>query len=315
MVRQTLYPPVDPFESGMIEVGQGHRIYWEQCGSRAGVPVLFLHGGPGAGCTPGHRRFFDPAHYRAVLFDQRGAGRSRPTGRLEGNTTQALIDDIELLRCKLEIEKWIVFGGSWGSTLALAYGQAHPERCLALVLRGVFLARQKEIKWFMEGMENFFPEEYRQFAGFLSEELRGDVLKGYLQLMNDPDEAVHLPAAQSWAKFEAACATLLPNPDMVNELNDPITALGLGRLEAHYFANGMFLEEGQLLQNADRLSGIPGVIVQGRYDVICPPISARDLADAWPEAELVYVSDAGHSATEPGITIELVRAMERLKTL
>lgn len=315
MVRQTLYPPVDPFENGMIEVGQGHTIYWEQCGSREGVPVLFLHGGPGAGCTPGHRRFFDPAHYRPVLFDQRGAGRSKPTGRIEGNTTQALIDDIELLRRKLEIDKWIVFGGSWGSTLALAYAEAHPERCMALVLRGVFLARQKEITWFMEGMGSFFPEEYRQFVGYLPEGLRGDVLKGYLQLMNDPDEAVHLPAAQSWARFEAACATLLPNPEMVSELNDPVAALGLGRLEAHYFANGMFLEEGQLLRNADRLSGIPGVIVQGRYDVICPPVSARDLADAWPGAELIYVSDAGHSATEPGITIELVRAMERLKAL
>lgn len=315
MVRQILYPQPDPFESGMLDVGEGHEIYWEQCGGPKGVPVLFLHGGPGAGCSSGHRRFFDPKFYRAVLFDQRGAGRSRPTGGLQGNTTQNLIADIELLREKLGIKKWIVFGGSWGSTLALAYAQTHPARVSGLVLRGIFLGAQAEVDWFMNDMGNFFPDAYESFVEFLPPEERGDLLGNYYKHMCDPDPVIHLPAARSWAKYEAACCVLIPNAGMLDELDDPVAALGLGRLEAHYFVNKLFLETAPLLDNMDKIAHIPGVIVQGRYDVICPPSTAYKLASHWPKVELIVVNDAGHSATESGITAELVKAMERFKGL
>jgi proline iminopeptidase len=288
-------------------------MYWEQSGNPAGVPVLFLHGGPGAGASAGHRRYFDPAFYLTVIFDQRGAGRSTPYGELADNTTAHLIDDIERLRQLLAIERWIVFGGSWGSTLALAYGEAHPQRCLAFVLRGIFLCREPEVNWFLYGLRHVFPDVWRRFAEVLPAAERGDLLSAYSRRLNDPDPAVHLPAARAWSTYEGACSTLLPSADTVNYFSSDRVALGLARIEAHYFTHRIFLPDNYLLDNIDRLRRIPAVIVQGRYDMVCPPVTADDLHRAWPEAEYIVVPDAGHSAWEPGIRAQLVASMERMK--
>lgn len=312
-IHTELYPDVEPHQTGRLRLDMRHEMYWEVSGNSDGVPVVFLHGGPGAGASPTHRRFFDPAHYRIVIFDQRGAGRSRPHGELAGNTTPDLIADMERLRIHLGIEKWIVFGGSWGSTLALAYAQTHPGRCLALVLRGIFLCRETEIDWFLYGMRFIQPEAWRRFAGYIPEAERGDLLAAYAKRLNDPDPAVHMPAAHHWSTYEGACSTLLPSPATVAHFAEDVVALGLARIEAHYFANHVFLPENALLENAFRLRPIPGVIVQGRYDMVCPIVSADDLHRAWPEAEYIVVPDAGHSAWEPGISAQLVAAMERLK--
>ncbi|MBP5859049.1 prolyl aminopeptidase [Marivibrio halodurans] len=315
MPRDRLYPTQDARARGRLAVEPPHEIYWEEGGNPEGVPVCFLHGGPGAGTSPGHRRFFDPSHYRVVLHDQRGAGRSIPSAAVEKNDTQRLIADIEALRRHLGIERWIVFGGSWGSSLALAYAEAHPDRVIALVLRGVFLCRHSEVEWFLHGMGRFFPEAHAAFLGFLPEGERTDPLAAYYRRLIDPDPQVHGPAATAWSRYEAECSTLLPNRDSVQSITRSEVALPLARLEAHYFVNALFLEEGELLAKADRLAGIPGAIVQGRYDVVCPPVSAHDLAAVWPDVRLTLVPDAGHSATEPGIAIGLVNAMERFKTL
>lgn len=290
-------------------------MYWEQSGNPSGVPVVFLHGGPGAGSTPAHRRFFDPHHYRIVIFDQRGAGRSTPHGELVDNTTPHLVADIEKLRRHLRIDSWLVFGGSWGSTLALAYAEAHPARCRALILRGVFLCRKIEIDWFLYGLRHVFPEAWRAFAGFLPEHERGDLLESYHRRLTHPDPAVHMPAARAWSTYEGACSTLLPSPETVSAFAEDRMALGLARIEAHYFRHNGFFDENQLLRDAGRLAGIPATIVQGRYDMVCPILSADDLARAWPEATYVIVPDAGHSAMEPGIRAALVAAMERYKAL
>jgi proline iminopeptidase len=310
-----LYPPVEPFESSMLDLDDGHRMYWEQCGNPHGVPVVFLHGGPGAGASPVHRQFFDPAHYRAVIFDQRGAGRSTPPGCLDGNTTPNLIADMERLREHLGIARWIVFGGSWGSTLALAYAEHHPQRCIALVLRGIFLCRPSEIDWFLHGMRNIFPERWREFANFIPVAERGDLLTAYHRRLLDPDSAVHLPAARRWSVYEGSCSTLLPNSALVAEFSSDRVALGLARIEAHYFVNRIFLPDDFLLANVDRVRHIPAVIVQGRYDAVCPPVTADDLHSAWPEAEYHLVPDAGHSAFEPGIRSRLLSTMEKAKSL
>jgi proline iminopeptidase len=310
-----LHPPVEPFESGMLELDAGHRMYWEQCGNPHGVPVVFLHGGPGAGASPVHRQFFDPAHYRIVIFDQRGAGRSTPLGCLDGNTTPNLVADMERLREHLGIARWIVFGGSWGSTLALAYAEHHPHRCLALVLRGIFLCRPSEIDWFLYGMRNIFPERWREFANFIPVAERGDLLAAYHRRLVDPDSAVHLPAARRWSVYEGSCSTLLPNSALVAEFASDRVALGLARIEAHYFVNRIFLPDDFLLANIDRVRHIPAVIVQGRYDAVCPPVTADDVHRAWPEAEYHLVPDAGHSAFEPGIRSLLLAAMEKMKSL
>ena len=315
MPREALYPEIEPYETGILAVDGVHRLYWEQSGNAGGVPVVFLHGGPGAGASPNHRRFFDPAHYRIVIFDQRGAGRSTPLGELSDNTTPHLVADLERLRESLGIERWIVFGGSWGSTLALAYGEAHPERCMALVLRGIFLCRKEEIDWFLHGMGRIFPEHWRAFAGHLPESERGDLLANYHRRLIDPDPAVNLPAARAWSVYEGSCVTLMPSPETVAEFGRDAMALGLARLEAHYFVNDIFLPEGALLAGVDRLRATPGAIVQGRYDIVCPAASADELARAWPEADYRIVPDAGHSATEPGIRAALVGAMERFKSL
>jgi proline iminopeptidase len=306
-----LYPPLSPYASGMLETAGIHRIYWETSGNPAGIPVLFVHGGPGSGTSPTQRRFFDPARYRIILFDQRGSGRSTPHGELTDNTTPHLIADMEALRHELGIDSWLVFGGSWGSTLALAYAEAHPERCNGLVLRGIFLCRQSEIDWFLYGIRAFFPEAQRQLAEFIPQDERGDLLTAYHRRLVDPDPAVHQPAAYRWATFEASCSTLLPSPELVAAFGSEQTALSLSRIEAHYFVNHIFLPDNSLLANVDRIRRIPAIIVQGRYDAVCPIVSADELARAWPEARYVIVADAGHSAFEPGIARELVSACDR----
>ena len=312
-LRSTLYPEIEPYNAGMLALDARHRMYFEESGNPQGRPVVFLHGGPGAGSAAAHRRFFDPRHYRIVIFDQRGAGRSTPLGEVIDNTTPLLIADMEKLRKHLAIERWLVFGGSWGSTLALAYAEHHPQQCMGLALRGIFLCRKSEIDWFLYGLRNLFPEAWRVFSGFIPEAERGDLLAAYHRRLIDADPAVHMPAAHTWSRYEGACSTLLPSPETVAYFGSDVVSLGLARIEAHYFMNDIFLPENSLLANADRLRKIPGVIVQGRYDAVCPIISADDLHRAWPEAEYIIVPDAGHAAWEPGICAQLVRATERFK--
>jgi proline iminopeptidase len=309
-----LFPPVEPFQSGTLALDAIHRMYHEQSGNPRGVAVVFLHGGPGAGASAVHRQFFDPAFWRIVIYDQRGAGRSTPLGSLQDNTTPNLIEDLERLRKHLAIDKWLVFGGSWGSTLALAYAEQHPERCLGLVLRGIFLCRDSEIEWFLYGLKAIFPEPWRTFSEFIRREDRDNLLDAYYRLLTDPDPSVHLPAARTWSVYEGSCSTLLPNPALVADFATDRVALGLARIEAHYFKHGIFLPPDSLLRNVSRIRSIPGVIVQGRYDIVCPAISADDLHRAWPEAEYEVIADAGHSAFEPGIRSRLLAATERFKS-
>jgi len=313
MPRGDLFPDIGPFQTGTLPLSDGHTMYWEQVGNPRGVPVLFLHGGPGAGAGVIHRRFFDPGFWRVVIFDQRGAGRSRPLGRLEANTTPHLVEDIEVLRHHLGVEKFLLFGGSWGSTLALAYAQAHPAHVAGCVLRGIFLGRPREVDWFMHGVAAVFPEAHAAFAGYLPEAERADLLGGYLRRLTDPDPMVHMPAARAWSIFEGSCSTLLPSPDMVASFAQDRTSLGLARIEAHYFAHDLFLPPGGLLAHMDRIATIPADIVQGRYDMVCPPVSAIDLAAAWPAARLTMIPDAGHSALEPGVRRALIAAVERFR--
>jgi proline iminopeptidase len=301
-----------PNRHGMLEVDPLHTIYWEEVGNPAGAPVLFLHGGPGAGLSPQHRRFFDPLHYRVILFDQRGAGKSAPLGEWRNNNTQLLIEDIETLRVKFGIERWLVFGGSWGSTLALAYGQAHPECCLGFVLRGIFLCTAAEIDWFLHGVEQFYPELYDEFVAPIPEHERGDLLKAYTARMLSDDPERFWPAARAWSRFEGRRVFLLPQQE--EPVSDTLD-LGVGRLESHYMANLGFLEEGQLMRDVSRIAHLPAVIVQGRYDVICPPVSAYRLHQAWPGSKLRMIPDAGHGALETGIAKALVAATEQFKRL
>ncbi len=309
--RPDLFPEIEPFDHGFLAVDGRHRLYWEQSGNPQGMPVVFLHGGPGAGASPVHRRFFDPAHYRIIVFDQRGAGRSRPYADVTDNTTWHLVDDIERLRRHLGVRRWLVFGGSWGVSLALAYGLTWPERCAGFVLRGVFLGRPQEVDWFLHGMGTVFPEPYRAFTGFLPEAERGDLLSHYHRRLTDPDPSVHMPAAAAWSGYETACSTLLPKVDPGADA----PSLALARIEAHYFRHRLFLDDDHLLAHRDRFRPIPAVIVQGRYDMVCPIVTADTLARAWPEADYVIVPDAGHSAMEPGIRAALVGATERFKAL
>jgi proline iminopeptidase len=308
-----LYPPIEPRATGYLDLDAPHRMYYEECGKPDGVPVVFLHGGPGAGAGAVHRQFFDPDFYRIVVFDQRGAGRSTPHGCLEANTTPHLIADLEKLRAHLGIEQWLVFGGSWGSTLAIAYAEHHPQRCLGLVLRGIFLCRASEIEFFLYGVKNVFPEAWHAFAGHLPEDERGDLLGSYYRRLTDPDPAVSVPAARAWSTYEGSCSTLLPNPNLVADFASDRVAIGLARIEAHYFRNAIFLPDNFLLANIDRIRHVPAMIVQGRYDIVCPAVSADDLHRAWPEAEYEIVADAGHSAFEPGIRSRLIAATERFK--
>jgi proline iminopeptidase len=311
--RRDLFPPIEPYRAGRLPLDARHVMYFEESGNPRGAPVLFLHGGPGAGATAVHRRFFDPGYWRTVIFDQRGSGRSTPVGETRDNSPDHLVADIERLRRELGIAEWLVFGGSWGSTLALHYAETHPDRVAGLILRGIFLCRPAEVEWFLYGVHTIFPEAWRAFAGFLPEAERGDLLAGYYRRLIDPDPRIHLPAARAWSIYEGACSTLLPNPETVAAFGEDRLALGLARLEAHYFACHLFSPERDLVARIGRIRHLPGVIVQGRYDMVCPVRSADELARAWPEAEYVIVPDAGHSAMEPGIREQLVLAGERRK--
>ncbi|MDZ5646414.1 prolyl aminopeptidase [Nitrospirillum sp. BR 11828] len=315
MARGDLFPPLEPYRTGTLAVSGLHTIYWEEAGNPDGAPVVFLHGGPGAGASPTHRRFFDPRHYRIVILDQRGAGRSTPLGEIRENGIQDLISDLEQLRSMLEIDRWLVFGGSWGSTLALAYAQAHPERVKGLVLRGIFLMRQLEIDWFLYDMRTFFPEAWSTFAAHIPVNERGDLLEAYYRRLTSADPQTRMAAARVWSVYEGACSTLLPSPELVSASGEDNHALGLARMEAHYFRNNKLSPEAALLENVDRIRHIPAIIVQGRYDVVCPIRTADELHRAWPEADYIVVPDAGHSAMEPGIRSALVQATERFKTL
>ena len=313
MANEHFHPEIEPFDTGELEVGGVHRVYWEQCGRPDGEPILFVHGGPGAGSGPTDRRFFDPEHFRVVLLDQRGCGRSHPLGELAENTTEHLIADYEQLREHLGIESWHVFGGSWGSTLSLAYAQAHPERCRSLTLRGIWLVQQWELDWWLYGMRHIQPERWEEFAGHVSEDERGDLLEAYWQRLNDPSREVALAAAMRWSIYEGASCTLRSNPEFLAHFEDPDVAWAIARLEAHYFRNLRFEPDDRLLRGVDRIRHIPAFIVHGRYDVICPIRSAIELHRAWPESSLEIVDDAGHSSHEPGITRALVAATGRIR--
>ena len=309
----SLFPAIDPHSSGRLAVDEIHTLYWEECGNPQGIPVLFLHGGPGAGLSPLHRQFFNPAHYRIVLFDQRGAGQSTPLGETRNNTTALLIEDIERLRNMLGIARWLVFGGSWGATLALAYGQAHPACCTGFVLRGIFLCTPAEIDWFLHGMRWFFPDAHAQFVAPIAEAERQDLLPAFCKQLFGADQAAGLAAARAWGRYEGRTIHLLPDPAVEESFASEAVSLGVGRLEAHYFSHQGFFSEDQLLRNVARIRHLPAVIVQGRYDMICPPLSAWRLHQAWPEARFEMVPDAGHGAFEPGIARALVRATEQFR--
>jgi proline iminopeptidase len=312
-VPRDLYPEIEPYASGRLAVDDVHSLYWEECGNPKGIPVVFLHGGPGGGCSATSRRYFDPARFRVILFDQRGAGRSIPNGELRNNTTAHLIADLEALRNLRATGAWHVFGGSWGSTLALAYAQAFPQSCLSLTLRGIFLMREWEIRWLFEAGRLFRPEALESLLGVLPPELRdGDPLEGYAMLLEHPDHAVRLAAARRWSIFEATLANLIPDSTRIAGANEERVAYAMARIEVHYFRNNRYRPEDQLLRRMGRISHLPATIVQGRYDLLCPPISAIQLHGAWPRSRLIIVDDAGHSATEPGIRSALVTAMDEI---
>ena len=315
--QRVLYPDIEPYRTGRLQVGGAHEIYFEESGNPNGKPVVFLHGGPGGGTEPKHRRYFDPKAYRIVLFDQRGCGRSTPFASLEDNTTWDLVADIEKLRTHLEIERWQVFGGSWGSTLALAYAETHPERVTELVLRGIFLLRREEIRWFyQDGASWVFPDAWHDYNAHIPEAERGDLLRAYYARLTSPDPEVQRAAAKVWSVWEGRTSCLIPNPELIARTAGDDFSLAFARIESHYFVNDGWLTSGRQLlapANVDKLRKIPGVIVQGRYDVVCPAKSAWDLHVAWPEADFRIVPDAGHAASEPGIVHELVSATDRFR--
>jgi len=314
---RTFYPEIEPYDSGMLDVGDGQQLYWETSGNPEGKPVVFLHGGPGGGTSPNQRRAFDPEKYRIVLFDQRGCGRSlphasEPEADLSTNTTWHLVADIEKLREHLGVEKWMVFGGSWGSALALAYAQTHTERVTELVLRGIFTLRPEELDWFYEGgAAALFPDLWEGFVEPVPVAERGRLIRAYSRLLNDPDPAVHIPAGVAWSRWESSTITLLPRPEVVASFTEQQYAVAFARIENQYFMNGGWFEEEQLIRDAPKLAGIPAVIVQGRYDACTPAMTAWDLHRAWPEAEFRLIPDAGHAFDEPGILDALIEATDR----
>lgn len=311
--RRQLYPEIEPYETGMLDVGEGHSLYWERVGTPGAKPAVFLHGGPGGGIAPDHRRQWDPELYDVLLFDQRGCGRSLPFAEIEHNDTWRIVEDIERLRQMCGHDKWQAFGGSWGSTLALAYAQKYPDRVSELVLRGVFLARQQEKSWlYGYGASEIMAEQWDQFTGLIPEAERGDLVRAYYERLTSDDEATRLAAAREWSLWEGHVATLLPNEDLLESFGDPAKAVPFARICAKFFLEDFFLDENELLANVDKLAGIPGIIVQGRHDICTPPGAAWALKKAWPEAELWIVHDAGHSASEPGIVDGLVRATDKL---
>ncbi len=310
-----LYDPIEPYDTGRLKVSPIHELYYEQCGDPNGQPVVFLHGGPGGGLIPDYRRFFNPQAYRIVLFDQRGSGQSTPHACLEENTTWHLVADIERLREQLGIDSWVVFGGSWGSTLSLAYAETHPERVKGLILRGIFLCRPSEIRWFyQEGAGAIFPDVWEQYLNLIPEAERGDMLSAYHRRLTSDIESVRLAAARAWSVWEGSTSKLFPDQQLIEHSGEAHFALALARIECHYFMNNCFFAtDNYLIENVDKIRHIPGVIVQGRYDVVCPITSAWDLHRAWPEAELNIIPDAGHSAMEPGIASALVEAADRFE--
>jgi proline iminopeptidase len=310
---KTLYDPIEPFDTGRLKVSPIHEIYYEQCGNPQGKPVVFLHGGPGGGISSDYRRYFDPKVYRVVLFDQRGSGKSTPHASIEANTTWDLVADIERLREHLNIRHWQVFGGSWGSTLALAYAETHPDRVRELVLRGIFLCRPKEIRWFyQEGASEIFPDVWEEYLNVIPESERADMVSAYHRRLTSDDEAVRLEAARAWSIWEGSTSRLFFDPAMIEKFADPEFALAFARIECHYFMNNAFFSsDNYLIENIGQIRPIPAVIVQGRYDVVCPLTSAWDLHRAWPEAQLKIIPDAGHSISEPGIIDALVRATDQ----
>ena len=312
--RRTLYPKFEPYKSGHLDVGDGHSLFWELSGNPDGKPVVFLHGGPGGGSSPAHRRQFDPQAYNVLVFDQRGCGKSTPYASLEANTTWHLVDDIERLRVEVaQVDKWMVFGGSWGSTLSLAYAQKYPERATELVLRGIFLFQQYEIDWLYRegGASAVYPDKWDEFVALIPEKERGDLVEAYRRRLTSDDSDERLRAARAWSKWEAETVTMLPRPEVIDEFTSPEKAVAIARIENHYMAAKGWFEEGQLLRGADRLRGIPGVVVQGRHDSCTPPRAAWELKQAWPEVDLQIVPDGGHLYDEPAILDGLIRATDR----
>lgn len=312
-----MYPSIEPYKHGYLDSGDGHQIYWELCGNPQGKPVVFLHGGPGAGCSPHHRQLFNPERYNILLFDQRGCGRSKPTASLENNTTQHLIADMERLRKEiLDTDKWLVFGGSWGSTLALAYAQTHPQQVTGLILRGIFTLRKKEINWFyQEGASFVFPDKWENYLAPIPEDERDDLVSAYHRRLTGEDEEEMLRCAYAWANWEDATISLLETDNKALSFGDKNAVLSFARIENHYFVNAGFMEEGQLIHNADRLANIPTVIIQGRYDMCTPSQTAWDLHKVMPHAELHLIPDAGHAFNEPGILSALLAATDKFATL
>jgi proline iminopeptidase len=310
--QNAFYPAIEPYRIHRLEVDE-YKLYLEESGTPGGLPVLFLHGGPGAGSSPYHRRFFNPARYRIVIFDQRGCGKSIPHAALTNNTTSHLVADIERIREYLGIDRWVVFGGSWGSTLALAYAEAHPQRVLGLILRGIFLCRPRDLRWFyQEGASALFPDAWENFIKPIAPDRRHDMMAAYHELLTGDDEVARMHAAKAWSVWEGVTATLTANKEIISHFSDPFVALALARIECHYFINHCFMRENQLLEDAGRLSGIPGTIVHGRYDVICPLEQAWALHRAWRESRLQIVDQAGHAATEPGIALALREASDAM---
>ena len=310
-----LFPAITPYSSGFLSVDDTHNLYWEQSGNPDGVPIILLHGGPGAGASPTHRRFFDPDYYRIIIFDQRGAGRSTPLGSLENNTTQHLVDDIEKLRAHFGIDHWHVFGGSWGSTLALAYAIEHPDVCKSIIMRGIFLCEDEEIHWFLYGMRTIFPEAWEQFTAILDENELDDILTAYHKRLTSDDEDVQMQAAIRWALYESACSSLLPNYETITTDEQKAQSLALARLECHYFFTQAYRGKHKLTNHLDKIRHIPTSIIQGRYDVICPIVTANRLHQLWPEADYVVVPDSGHSSMDPTLRSRLIEATENAKTI
>ncbi len=310
---QALFPDIRPYQELHLPVDHLHTLYVEESGSPDGIPVLFVHGGPGAGCSKYDRRFFDPERYRIILFDQRGAGRSTPHAELENNTTAHLVQDIEAIRDHLKIEKWVLFGGSWGSTLSLVYAQTFPERVLGMVLRGIFLCRDRDLFWFYQsGADRIFPDYWQDYANQIPPDEQHDFMAAYHRRLTGANELAKMSAAKSWSIWEGRCATLRPNNDVVQRFSDPHLALSLARVEAHYFVNKAFLEPDQIIRNAGKLRGIPGIIIHGRYDIVCPLDNAFALHNVWPDSELHIIRDAGHSSAEPTIADALVKATNEM---
>lgn len=312
---RNFYPEIEPFKTELLKVSDIHTIYVEQCGNPNGRPVIFLHGGPGGGLHSDYRRYFDPNHYRIVLFDQRGAGRSTPAAELRENSTWDLVSDIEKIRTYLGIKNWIVFGGSWGSTLALAYAETHPDKVKGLILRGIFLCRPSEIKWFYQfGASEIFPDVWESYSGFIPENERGDFVKAYYKRLTDPNADTRLAAAKIWSKWEAATSRLIVDLNAIDAFDDPTFALQFARIECHYFTNNAFFKtDNYLIENVAKIRQIPTVIVQGRYDVVCPARSAWDLHRAFPESELHIIPDSGHAASEPGTRSKLIECTDKFR--